>query len=796
GPGRGSGAGSIVLYALKITDICPIEYNLLFERFMNPDRISLPDIDLDFADDKRGEVLKYVCEKYGDDRVAQIITFGTMKARVAVRDVGRVMGFGYADVDKIAKMIDPKGSLKDSLEKVQELRAVYDSDRGVKRLIDMSMKLEGVARHFGMHACGVVISPGPMTDYVPLQEASRGDTKYLSQYSLHPVEEVGLVKMDFLGLANLTIMKNAIRIIKKVYGEDIDLDKIPLDDEKTYNMLSKGLSSGVFQLESSGMKKYLRKLRPQKLEDVIAMAALYRPGPLNSGMVDEFIDRKNGAREVKYLHPSMESALKETYGVIVYQEQVMQLTKDMAGFTGGQADTMRKAVGKKIAELMAKVGKDFMDGCVKNGISKDLAQQVMDDMAKFAEYGFNRSHAACYGLISYRTAWLKANYSAAYMAALLTSEQNDTDKLAVAMEECDRMGIKVLSPDINESYVEFGVVKDTKDIRYALAGIKNVGAGISECIVEERKNGGEYQSLADFVVRVVEFGLNRKTLESLIKSGTLDRFANRASMLNAIEMILFFAREAGKIRALGQTDIFGAMNKDMGVKSEAVVLKIPRIEEVSKKEFLGWEKELLGMYLSDHPLGDYKNFLKKNTRSIKQLTLDMEEVSVKIGGIVTKLQKIVTKKGDAMAFATIEDLGGLVEVIVFPKLFVKEVDMWEEGNVLMVEGKISTKDEQVKILANKSKRIELSEALAVKDEGVDPKDQIEQSEFVLRLPNYCDKGMLLGLKEIIARNNGDTKVVFLINALGREIKVASGCKVKLTPELKNETYLYLNNRSG
>ncbi len=404
GPGRGSGAGSIVLFALRITDICPIEYGLLFERFLNPDRISLPDVDLDFADDKRGEVIKYVTEKYGKDRVAQIITFGTLKARVAVRDAGRVMGFSYNDVDVIAKLIDPKEKLAHSIENVKELKERYENDPAIKKLLDMSQRLEGVARHFGMHACGVLISPTPLTDYVPLQEATKGDTQMLSQYSLHPSEAVGLVKMDFLGLANLTIMKNAMRIIRKVYDVEVDLDEIPFDDDKTYKLLSKGLSTGVFQLESSGMKKYLKRLKPVRLEDVIAMAAIYRPGPLNSGMTDEFIDRKNGIKEIKYLHPTMESSLKDTYGVIIYQEQVMQLTKDMAGFTGGQADTMRKAMGKKIAELMKKVGKEFIEGCEKNGISAEIAEKTCDDMEKFAEYGFNKAHSTCYGIISYKTA--------------------------------------------------------------------------------------------------------------------------------------------------------------------------------------------------------------------------------------------------------------------------------------------------------------------------------------------------------------------------------------------------------
>jgi len=791
GPGRGSGAGSIVLYALKITDLCPIEYGLLFERFLNPDRISLPDVDLDFADDKRSEVLQYVTEKYGEDRVAQIITFGTMKARVAVRDAGRVMGFSYADVDRIAKLIDPKSKLKDEVVNNNELKALYDGDPAIKKLLDMSVKLEGVARHFGMHACGVVIAPGPLTDYVPLQEASKGDVKKLSQYSLHPVEEAGLVKMDFLGLANLTIIKNALRIIRKVYDQEVEMDKIPLDDERTYQMLSEGLSTGVFQLESQGMKKYLRKLKPKKLEDVIAMAAMYRPGPLNSGMTDEFIDRKNGVKEIRYDHPKMENATKDTYGVIIYQEQVMQISKDLAGFTGGQADTLRKAMGKKIAELMEKVGQEFRDGCAKNGISAELAQKVFDDMAKFAEYGFNKAHSTCYGVISYQTAYLKANFSPAYMAAVLTSEQNDIERLAVVMEECDRMGIKVLPPDINESFVEFGVVKETKDIRYALAAIKNVGAGISEELVEERKKNGPYKNIGDLAVRGSAFGLNRKTLESLIKSGALDKFGRRASMLNAIEMILNFGRDAGRIKALGQTDIFGQLSEASPAEETVNNLEIPLLEEVPKKELLGWEKELMGVYLSDHPLGEYKNFLAKHCESCRELTLDREGQKVKIGGIVTRVQVINTKKGDRMAFAVIEDLTGMVEILVFPKLFKDAENLCQEGVVLLVDGTISTKEGQVKILVNEMKEISSEEAGQVQDNEVE--EMIKADSFEIKIPERCERVKLENLKIYLAEHEGKATVVFLVATRGETKKIRANLGVSLTPELKNGVHRLLND---
>ncbi len=793
GPGRGSGAGSIVLYALKVTDLCPIEYNLLFERFMNPDRVSLPDVDLDFADDKRGEVMQYVTRKYGEDRVAQIITFGTLKARVAVRDAGRVMGFSYADVDKIAKLIDAKQKLDWSIENVKELKELYDGDPAIKNLLDMSKRLEGVARHYGMHACGVLISPSPLTDFVPLQEATKGDTKMLSQYSLHPSEDVGLVKMDFLGLANLTIMKNAMRIIRKVHEVEIDLDKIPYDDKKTYAMLTKGLSTGVFQLESTGMKKYLKRLKPERLDDVIAMAAIYRPGPLNSGMTDEFIDRKNGLKKIEYFHPTMEKALKETYGVIIYQEQVMQLTKDMAGFTGGQADTMRKAMGKKIPELMKQIGKEFRDGCVKNGISEEIANKTQSDMEKFAEYGFNKAHSTCYGVISYRTAWLKANYPQAYMAAVLTNEQNDIEKLAVAMEECDRMGLKVLPPDVNESYVEFGVVKENLDIRFALAAIKGVGAGISECMVEERKNNGQFKSLADFVVRTIGFGLNKKTLEGLIKSGALDAFGNRASMLNAMELILKFGRDAGRIMAMGQTDIFGELtNGNPEDKVEEYQLEIPQLSEASKKELLGWEKELMGMYLSDHPLGEYKNYLLKYTTPCRDLSLDMDGSNITVGGVIIKVQKIITKKGDPMAFVTIEDLTGQVEVLVFPKTYQENDGLWEVGKIVLIKGNISTKDNAVKILVDKFKEVMLAEAVGIKDEEITIKQKSQRNDYLIKIPALADRKKLENLKEILSENIGETSVFVVMTVGGEEKKIDTKMKISLNSELKNQIYSLLH----
>src|SRR3989339_530784 len=481
GPGRGSAAGSLVAYLTQITNLEPLKYDLLFERFLNPDRVSMPDIDTDFGDVRRVDVIRYVEEKYGKDHVSQIITFGTMAARAAVRDVGRVLDVPYLFCDKVAKLIPMGMTIDTAINQTVELKELYESNSDAKRLLNFSRKLEGVARHSSTHACGVLITPKVLTEYTPIQYSATGENDVVSQYSLHPVEDLGLLKMDFLGLKNLTIIEHALEVIYKIHGKKIDLDNIELDNEKTYKLFQEGKTTGVFQFESSGMKKYLRKLKPTQFEDLVAMVALYRPGPLNSGMVDEFIDRKHGRKEIVFAHKIMEESLKNTYGVIVYQEQVMQLSKDMAGFTGGQADTLRKAMGKKIADLMAKMKVEFVAGCEKNKLPKRLAEDTFASMEKFAEYGFNKSHAACYALISYQTAYLKANYPAEFMASLLTSDQENMDRVAIEIDECKQMGIEVLPPDINESFRTFTVVADSlktnnPTIRFGLQAIRNFGA--------------------------------------------------------------------------------------------------------------------------------------------------------------------------------------------------------------------------------------------------------------------------------------------------------------------------------
>ena len=699
GPGRGSAAGAIVAYVLKITDLNPLDYDLLFERFLNPDRISAPDIDMDFADEKRGKVIEYVTNKYGADHVAQIITFGTMAARMAVRDVGRVLGLSYGDVDKIAKMIPFGFTLEESLASVKELKDLYNSDPKMKEMLDLTSRLEGVARHASMHAAGVVISRDPITDYVPVQKATKGEISAVTQYSMNYLEDVGLLKMDFLGLANLTIIGNALRIIRKVYKKEIDIGNLPMKDEATFRLLQRAETTGVFQLESDGMKKHIKDLKPTVFEDIIAMVAMYRPGPMQ--FIESFINRKHGREKIVYEHPSMEAALKDTYGVTIYQEQVIRLSKDMAGLTGGQADTLRKAIGKKNAALMAKMKGEFIAGCTKNGIKKETAENVWKTWEAFAQYCFNKSHAACYAMIAYQTAYLKAHYPEAFMAALMTSDKNDLDRIAKEIDECRSMGIEVSSPDVNESFMTFAVVPNEKKIRYALSAIKNVGEGPIEVIENARKSaqggGGRFTSLEDFIKRTASNEINKKSLESLIKCGALDQFGERSQMLLSIDNILSFSQNIRKEKESMQIDIFGNAVEMSEINKISLVDTPPATE----KEKLDWEKELLGIYISSHPMTQYKGFIGTTFRALNNLKESDEGKDVRILGVISKIQKITTRNKEPMLFVTIEDFMSQVELLVFPKVYNENPSFWLEGKIIVATGKVSTKDAAIKILVNK-----------------------------------------------------------------------------------------------
>ena len=693
GPGRGSAAGSIIAYALNITDLDPLHYDLLFERFLNPDRISMPDIDIDIQDTRRGEVIEYCAKKYGPERVANICTFGTMAARASVRDVARVLQVPYGESDRLAKLIPPPVQgrhvpIKKSLEEDPDLKKEYETNPTAKTVYDFASQLEGTIRSHGVHAAGVVIAPDDLVKYVPLEMAQKGVVA--TQYPMGPVEELGLLKMDFLGLSNLSIINNALRIIRKVYKTDIDLSTLPLDDEETYKLFQRGDTTGVFQLESAGMKRYLRDLKPSVFEDIIAMVALYRPGPMQ--FIDSFIKRKHGEEEITYLHPGMENSLKNTYGILVYQEQFMQISKEWCGFTGGQADTLRKAVGKKKIDLMKKVKPEFVEGAVKvGGATKEIAEQFWDALEEFANYCFNKSHAACYGLIAYWTAYLKAHYPDAFMAALMTSDQDDTERLAIEMTECKHMGIEVLNPDVNESFVEFAVVPGEKKIRFGMAAVKGVGVGAVEEIIRAREADGPFKSVEDFAKRVSTSKFNRKAWESLIKTGAFDSFGDRSDLLFNLDTIVAFAQKTQKEAASGQTDLFGMLGDESADVQSTIQLQ-PAPAKHTNKERLMWERELMGLYISAHPLDAYETYLSEQAQPLTQLVPEYDGRLMTIGGIITTVRTIVTKSGSKMAFVGIEDKFGEGEVIVFPNLYEQVGAKLVQDAVIRVTGKNSARD--------------------------------------------------------------------------------------------------------
>jgi DNA polymerase III subunit alpha len=773
GPGRGSAAGSIVSYLIGITNIDPIKYNLLFERFLNPERVSMPDIDLDFADARRDEVLAYVRQKYGSDHVAQIITFGTMAARAAIRDAGRALGYPYGFCDQTAKFIPIGMSIRDCIAGVPEVSSLYKSDPAGKKLLDSAARLEGVCRHASMHACGVVITPKPVVNYSPLQYMS-GDTEHtVTQYSSSTkssyIEKIGLLKMDFLGLKNLTIIQHALKIIEKTKGAKINIDDIPLDDEKTYELLQKALTTGVFQLESGGMKRYLKQLAPTTFEDVIAMVALYRPGPMD--WIPDFIARKNGRKKIVYVHPKLEPILKNTYGVAVYQEQVMQISQALAGFSLSEADILRKAVGKKIPELVQKEKSKFIDGCVANGIEKKISEKVFAFIEPFAGYGFNRSHAACYALIGYQTAWLKAHYPAEFMAALLTSDQNDIDRIAIEIEECRVMDIEVLPPDVNESFVTFAaIVKPGKkeQIRFGLGAIKNVGKNVANEIVEERKRNGKYVSLTNFVERIQTKDLNKKSLESLAKCGALEALGERNQLLENTEKILNYSKDFQKNQNSNQTSLFG----DTGIDIKMPEISLDPAEPAPKMTRLGWEKELLGLYVSEHPLAEFLDFFRQCSTPISEIDSTLVNSTVTIGGIIDKVKKIFLKSQKSMAFVQLEDASGQkMEAIVFPKTLEKYETLWEEGNIVLVTGKISDKDGTLKVLADEARRVNQDEidqydVLEKQRKQENIQRQNEQKLYITLPPNASSELLRQISAVLSSAPAGDCKV-FLELSQGR-----------------------------
>ncbi len=701
GPGRGSAAGSLVSYLLAITDLDPIKYGLLFERFLNPGRKSMPDIDIDFCYERRGEVIDYVTRKYGVDNVAQIITFGSMQAKAAVRDVGRAMAMPYIDVDRIAKLIPNEIgiTIEQALNVEPQLREVMELDRTGRQLLETAQVLEGLNRHASIHAAGVVISDKPLTEYVPLFKSTDG--QITTAYDMDGISKIGLLKMDFLGLRTLTVITDALKLIKQRRGIDINIDDLPLDDKQTYEMLGRALAMGVFQLESGGMRDLLKKMRPSEFEDLIAILALYRPGPMGSGMLEDFTKRKRKEKDVTYPHPKLEEALKATYGIIVYQEQVMQISSVLAGFNMTQADDLRKAMGKKIPAEMQKMRSFFVEGCaVVSKINEAEANRLFDLIDYFAGYGFNRSHSAAYALITYRTAYLKSNYPVEFMAALLTSERDNTEKVVEYVKESGAMGIKILPPDANSSFAQF-TVADDQTIRYGLLAVKNIGAGAIESIVAERKAGGVFKSVFDFCRRVDMRLNNRKVLESLVKSGAFDSLGSRRSQLMAIvERASESGTKAQKEQEIGQFSFFtmDTSNNGFGKNDET----LPDIPEWPQAQLLTNEKALLGFYLSGHPLDRYRTEIDKfadfTTASIKNAR---DGQDLRMIGLVTDVKLTTTKKtNERMAIVGLEDIDGEMEVVVFPSSYTQVASYLKEGAVVVVKGKVSFRDGFPKIVAN------------------------------------------------------------------------------------------------
>ena len=706
GPGRGSAAGSLVSYCLSITTIDPVKYDLIFERFLNPERVSMPDIDVDFCYERRQEVIDYVIRKYGEDHVAQIITFGTLAARAAIKDVGRALAMPYADVDRVSKMIPTELgiTIKKALDMNPELLKAYNEEEDTKRLIDTSMRLEGLPRHSSTHAAGVVICREPVMEYVPLNS---NDGAITTQYTMTTLEELGLLKMDFLGLRTLTVIQNAVKEIERIHNISLDIDNIPDDDEKVYEMISQGKTEGVFQLESNGMKQFMRELQPNRLEDLIAGISLYRPGPMD--FIPKYIKGKNNQNDIQYTHESLKPILNTTYGCIVYQEQVMQIVRDLAGYSLGRSDLVRRAMSKKKESVMIEERKNFVygiegevPGCVKNGIPVDVAEKIFDEMTDFAKYAFNKSHAACYAVVGYQTAWLKYHYPVEFMAALMTSVMDNTTKVSGYIDECKKMGIQLLPPDINEGYAHFSVF-DGK-IRFGLGAIKNVGRNVIKAIVSDREQNGYYKSLTEFCNRLDGGELNKRCIESFIKSGAFDSFGGKRSQyMEAYKNIVDGVGKAKKNNIEGQINLFDMGFDDDSQSENAYTDVLLDMDEYPENVILSMEKEVLGIYVSGHPLSSYEEDLRRKTScsSIDFMLETREEKgsvkdnqSVIIGGLISKVTKKYTRNNNQMAFISIEDMQGVVEVVVFPNVYEKFAHIIKEENVVIINGRANISDEE------------------------------------------------------------------------------------------------------
>jgi len=698
---RGSAAGSIVAYTLGITNLDPLKHGLIFERFLNPGRVTMPDIDLDFPDERRDEMIRYAVEKYGQDMVAQIITFGTMGARAAIRDAGRALDIPLPEVDAVAKMIPfgPKVKIQDGLDKIPELRELYESKDYVRELIDTAKSLEGVARHTSTHAAGVVIADAPLINYTPLHRPTGGEDGSIAvtQYSMEVLEDIGLLKIDFLGLSTLTIMCKAVDLIRQNHGLQLDMTTIPTEDPVIFELLSSGEVTGIFQVESAGMRRVLTEMQPTCFEDIVAVLALYRPGPMQ--FIPNYIARKHGREEVTYIHPTLEPILRDTYGICVYQEQIIRIMTDLAGYSAADADLMRRAVGKKKEKELLKHRKTFIEGAVRHsGIEPDKAKEIFEAIEYFSNYGFNRAHAVSYAVITCQTAWLKAKYPLEYMTALLSVERDNTDKMALLLAECHRMGIEILPPDVNKSGLDFTIETTAGNaIRFGLGAVKNVGEGAIEAILTAREQGGPFKNIEDFCQRVDLRQVNRRALECLIKVGALDAFGQRSQLLAIIDHMMALSQSTHQAREVGQLSMFDASYGFSQAMGSSITL--PDVPEVPHREMLAWEKELVGFYVSEHPLQQVASFLDGTvTAFCGEIDEEMAGQKVIIAGVVSWIHPHTTKNGNLMAFVNLEDLRGSVEVIVFPKVYEKTRDLWQEEKILVVKGRVDTKGRGAKVI--------------------------------------------------------------------------------------------------
>ncbi len=769
GPGRGSAPGSIVSYALGITNIDPLKHNLIFERFLNPDRISMPDIDIDFCVERRGQVIDYLKSIYGEDSVTQIITFGKMNARAVIRDVGRVMSYSYSEVDKIAKMIPegPKVTLDQALKQNSDLRSV--SQTNYKDLIDNAKVLEGMTRHASIHAAGVVVAPGDLTDFVPLYRSSQGDVT--TQYDMKELESIGLLKMDFLGLRNLTVIDKTIDLIKKRFNKEIDIDEIDMEDPKVYELFAKGLTVGIFQFESAGMREFLKKLKPKGIDGLIAMNALYRPGPMQN--IDRYIKRAHGKEKVEYVHPLLEEALKETYGIIVYQEQVMQIANIIAGFTLSEADEMRRAIGKKIRSLMDQMADKFVKGAVKNGLSKGKAKQIFELIDKFAQYGFNKSHSVAYSYIAYQTGWLKTHYTAEFMSANLTSEMNNTNKVVVLINECRKLDIKVHAPDINNSGINFEPLND-KEISFGLNAVKNVGVKALEQCIEVRNKHGKFHSIFDFISKVDQRLVNKKVLESLILAGAFDSLnENRAQLFEAVDLAINYGNQVDKQTNKNQINLFGDQEELIKVPD------LPIIEDWDNQEKLSKEKEVLGIYVSGNPLIKYADIIEElSNYDFSEKQILKENSIVKIGGAVTNFKLHFDKKNQQMAFFNLDCLGGQAEAIIFHDAFDKYKEIIKDNNIVFLVGHTSTQNDFADLKLIVDEVIPINHAKKV----------LKLTEVNIRLPKNSSKDLMNEIVELANGNKGDHSfVVHIPGENAQERKIISK-KIKVS---NNNQFLVL-----